>query len=148
MTLFEKARVRKQEHCAFGTGFPGFGEDSRMESSAWDAVVSAADAPFNEPQRTGHADDGDFSECGKYSGVGMMADDDPLDFDPEPAHVGFCVGDGDKAGCESARPETALPRTKINLANFRELYCSRDGGLCLYEDENGHLVAVDSSKLV
>lgn len=33
------------------------------------------------------------------------------------------------------------------FATFRSLYSSRDGGLCLYEDESGHLVAVDSSKL-
>ena len=34
------------------------------------------------------------------------------------------------------------------FATFRNLYSSRDGALCLYEDENGHLVAVDSTKLV
>lgn len=40
----------------------------------------------------------------------------------------------------------AAPKEKF--ATFRSLYSSRDGALCLYEDESGHLVAVDSSKLV
>lgn len=34
------------------------------------------------------------------------------------------------------------------FARFRHLYESRDGGLCVFEDEHGHLVAVDASKLV
>lgn len=33
------------------------------------------------------------------------------------------------------------------FARFRTLYESRDHSLCVFEDENGHLVAVDSSKL-
>lgn len=36
---------------------------------------------------------------------------------------------------------------KRRFARFRNLYESRDGGLCVFEDEHGHLVAVDSSKL-
>lgn len=36
---------------------------------------------------------------------------------------------------------------QIRFARFRNLYESRDGGLCVFEDEYGHLVAVDSSKL-
>ncbi len=36
---------------------------------------------------------------------------------------------------------------KTNLARFCSLYESRDGGLCLFEDDQGHLVAVDASKL-
>ena len=143
MALFEKVRARKREHCAFGIGFPGFGEDSCKKSSDWDAVVSASDAPSEEVSHVDHRGDGDFSERGKYSGVGMMADDDPLDFDPEPAQTRFCSGDGDKAGCGSAQLEA-----EIDLANFREIYRSRDGRMSLFEDENGHLVAVDSSKLV
>ena len=34
-----------------------------------------------------------------------------------------------------------------DFALFKEIYSSRDGGLCLYEDDRGHLVAVDASKL-
>ena len=33
------------------------------------------------------------------------------------------------------------------LASFRNLYESQDGSLCVFEDEHGHLVAVDTSKL-
>lgn len=34
------------------------------------------------------------------------------------------------------------------FARFRRLYESRDGGLCLFEDEQGRLTAVDASRLV
>ena len=34
------------------------------------------------------------------------------------------------------------------FARFRNIYASRDGSLCVFEDEHGHLVAVDASKLV
>ncbi|MEG0666570.1 hypothetical protein [Gordonibacter sp.] len=37
--------------------------------------------------------------------------------------------------------------TKCSFSRFRSLYESRDGTLCVFEDEQGHLVAVDSSKL-
>lgn len=36
---------------------------------------------------------------------------------------------------------------EAKLARFCSLYESRDGGLCLFEDDQGHLVAVDASKL-
>lgn len=45
---------------------------------------------------------------------------------------------------EHASPAPA----KQKFATFRSLYSSRDGALCLYEDEQGHIVAVDASKLV
>ena len=60
---------------------------------------------------------------------------------------------GDFEASEQAASKTvgqtasqAAPKEKF--ATFRSLYSSRDGALCLYEDESGHLVAVDSSKLV
>ncbi len=40
------------------------------------------------------------------------------------------------------------PMTKADLANFKQIYQSSDGRLCIYEDALGHLVAVDASKLV
>lgn len=45
-----------------------------------------------------------------------------------------------------AKPQPKLAK-KRRFARFRNLYESRDGGLCVFEDEHGHLVAVDSSKL-
>ncbi len=33
-------------------------------------------------------------------------------------------------------------------ASFRSVYESRDGALCVFEDKQGHLIAVQSSKLV
>lgn len=40
----------------------------------------------------------------------------------------------------------AAPAARQRLATFRSLYSSRDGALCVYEDEDGHLIAVDASK--
>lgn len=42
----------------------------------------------------------------------------------------------------------AAPAVRRRLATFRSLYSSRDGALCVYEDEDGHLIAVDASKFV
>ena len=50
------------------------------------------------------------------------------------------------APADAAKSKNSLRKKKF--ATFRNLYSSRDGGLCLYEDENGHLVAIDSTKLV
>lgn len=47
---------------------------------------------------------------------------------------------------QQAKPQPKLAK-KRRFARFRNLYESRDGGLCVFEDEHGHLVAVDSSKL-
>lgn len=48
---------------------------------------------------------------------------------------------------EPPASETADSSKKRGFARFRNFYESRDGGLCVFEDESGHLVAVDSSKL-
>ena len=50
---------------------------------------------------------------------------------------------------EAAAEPASQPKLakKRRFARFRNLYESRDGGLCVFEDEHGHLVAVDSSKL-
>lgn len=47
---------------------------------------------------------------------------------------------------EGVLPAPAPTRVE-RFARFRHLYESRDGGLCVFEDEHGHLVAVDASKL-
>lgn len=38
-------------------------------------------------------------------------------------------------------------RIKQDLSDFKQIYASRDGSLCLYKDAAGHIVAVDSNKL-
>ncbi len=49
----------------------------------------------------------------------------------------------------SADHDGAQPRrAERALARFRHLYESRDGLLALFEDQYGHLTAVDTSKLV
>ncbi len=44
---------------------------------------------------------------------------------------------------EKTTEETSVPLARITL-----LYESRDGRFCLFEDADGHLAAVDASKLV
>ena len=44
-------------------------------------------------------------------------------------------------------PALSAASPKRRFARFRHLYESRDGGLCVFEDESGHLVAVDASRL-
>ena len=46
-------------------------------------------------------------------------------------------------GEDEAREEAPMPPARITL-----LYESRDGRFCLFEDADGHLAAVDASKLV
>lgn len=48
---------------------------------------------------------------------------------------------------EEPRQAEPSKQKRHQFARFRNLYESRDGGLCVFEDENGHLVAIDSSKL-
>ena len=65
---------------------------------------------------------------------------------PEPA----AAPDPEPQSAPASAPEPApapRPAKKRRFARFRNLYESRDGGLCVFEDEHGHLVAVDSSKL-
>lgn len=51
--------------------------------------------------------------------------------------------------CAAPEPEQPAdaPSVPERFSRFRNLYESRDGSLCVFEDEHGHLVAVDSSKL-
>ena len=56
----------------------------------------------------------------------------------------------DQSRSRSRSPWLRPKRSRLGRrrsARFRNLYESRDGGLCVFEDEHGHLVAVDSSKL-
>lgn len=55
-------------------------------------------------------------------------------------------GEPAPGGAEGAeRPRRQVPKERF--ARFRRLYESQDGGLCVFEDEHGHLVAVDASRL-
>lgn len=42
--------------------------------------------------------------------------------------------------------DASVPRSQF--ASFRHIYESRDGGLCVFRDEHGHLVSVRASRLV
>lgn len=117
-----------------GRGMDSFAEFAEAErsESAWAAVLESS-SPVEEEEAApvDYTGDADFSKRGKYSGVGVLAEDDPADFDPEPAP-------------SSARES----RRAFDPSTFRELYRSRDGRFCFYEDaKTGHLAAVDASKL-
>lgn len=73
-------------------------------------------------------DESDFTEAAQ------AAASEPVEPEPEPEPT------------SQPMPEPKATR-KHHFARFRNLYESRDGGLCVFEDEHGHLVAVDASKL-
>ncbi len=56
---------------------------------------------------------------------------------------------GKAASTKDGRPgDSAVHAPSAHVpATFRSLYSSRDGALFLYEDAQGHLTAVDASKL-
>ncbi|HJF62981.1 MAG TPA: hypothetical protein K8W22_05945 [Gordonibacter urolithinfaciens] len=70
--------------------------------------------------------------------------------EPEPEPTAAPAA-GEPAACGGAVPDEAGSRVeqpgRERFARFRNLYESRDGSLCVFEDEHGHLVAVDASKL-
>ena len=70
---------------------------------------------------------------------------EPEVFVEEPSETDFQAA-GEPKPESVAAPKEKPPRQR-RFARFRNLYESRDGGLCVFEDEHGHLVAVDSSKL-
>lgn len=153
----------RREYFTFGDGFPGFGETDELKASRWNADLFEK-APVSEPENdpVAYTGDDDFSTRGRYSGVGIIVDED-ADFDPEPASC-----DGVKAAAASGAPKPAAPASnpgraaftnkpkpaasveaKLDLSLFRELYRSRDGRLVFFEHRaTGHLAAVDASKLV
>ena len=84
----------------------------------------------------------------------LPVDPEPVDPAPvaEPAAQVEATKPEEPSSTPEPKPESvAAPKEKPprqrRFARFRNLYESRDGGLCVFEDEHGHLVAVDSSKL-
>ena len=58
---------------------------------------------------------------------------------------------GDTEGASAADPAAAGPDPSsrfAKFANFRAVYESADGKLCVFEDAEGHLVAVNAARLV
>ena len=55
-----------------------------------------------------------------------------------------------KDSSEKECSENPVPskKQKHDFSTFKQLYEGRSSGLCLYEDADGHIVAVDSSKLL
>lgn len=48
---------------------------------------------------------------------------------------------------ESKSVQSAPPEGRAEFSQFKAVYESRDGKLCLFEDASGHLVAVDTERL-
>ena len=63
--------------------------------------------------------------------------------EPTPRRMRFVT----KSSAHKSRSASTAAVTKSHVATFRHLYESRDGSLAVFEDKDGHLVAVDSSKL-
>ncbi|WP_158407604.1 hypothetical protein [Berryella intestinalis] len=45
------------------------------------------------------------------------------------------------------RKRPRVDKKRVEAARFRQLYASRDGRLCVFEDEKGHLTCVRASRL-
>lgn len=83
----------------------------------------------------------------------------PIDAAADMPFVGFkeeaksseAVATDDRPALDDAHEGTAslvdgVPSNNV-FAQFRNIYSSRDGSLAVYEDKDGHLTAVDTSKL-
>lgn len=69
--------------------------------------------------------------------------------EPEPAPVPAPEPVPETQPAPAPAPEQVRTQAaQQKFARFRNIYASRDGSLCVFEDEHGHLVAVDASKLV
>ena len=162
----------RREYVTFGDGFPGFGETDERKASHWNADLFE-EAPVSEPENApvAYTGDDDFPTRGRYSGVGVIVDEE-ADFDPEPASfdgakaAAVCESPAQVAPAKGAEPAAcasnpgraaftnkpkpaASVEAKLDLSLFRELYRSRDGRLVFFEHRaTGHLAAVDASKLV
>ena len=101
----------RREYFTFGDGFPGFGETDELKAARWNADLFEK-APVSEPENdpVAYTGDDDFSTRGRYSGVGIIVDED-ADFDPEPA---LCDGAKAAAVCES--PAQVAPAKRAEPA--------------------------------
>lgn len=129
---------------------------------------AAAEASFGKGATFGGAGGSGSEVCRTVGFEGTF--EFRLDFDPDegvavgqnmPGHCSEAPNDLDEGTQELAQEpccsvvdavrETACSQdggsAQAKLARFCSLYESRDGGLCLFEDDQGHLVAVDASKL-
>lgn len=124
-----------------------------------DAPV-APEIPVPDPAGASHApssptegldpilieDPEDLARNAEQAEVARQADDAAPSSGPAPSDdavpsSGPAPSDDGAAG----RPSRTLSSERF--ARFRSLYESQDGSLCVFEDEHGHLVAVDASKL-
>lgn len=105
------------------------------------AAASFADAPA-----------GAVSSCAPFA---PCASSEPSSFASSPLPVLEGKGAQVASAASAVRGAGMTPAASVvrqanaaqrQLATFRSLYSSRDGALCVYEDEEGHLIAIDASK--
>lgn len=97
-------------------------------------IVSACSFAVDEPvsqAAAGEEPEAEVSEC-------LDAADQPM----HQCETDNKIREGDRCVVISSKGHCG-----DSFARFRSLYESRDGSLCVFEDDRGHLVAVDSSKL-
>lgn len=135
-------------------------ESLRSEQS-WDELLGSSDGECQAPAFQSE------TEAFEPEGFPAMQDlasepEDPADAAVEEPHEEASVvspDPQDRASAESPEPPVTEPAPEASerrsdaesahkrFARFRTLYESRDHSLCVFEDEHGHLIAVDSSKL-
>lgn len=140
-------------------------ESLRSEES-WDELLgSSADDADLEPFEPGKAEEAEEPEVRLEHPAASDAADEPEEpgavceeerVEEQQAEPAPCPAAADTASTREdsdmahegggAQPASPAARRE-RFARFRTLYESRDHSLCVFEDEHGHLVAVDASKL-
>lgn len=115
--------------------------------------LEAAAVSDPEPKAAPEEPLGSETECGREPEAAAAPEPEPAsdpDPAPEPAPVPASRSEPqpDSASVTESPRERAKRPSRERFARFRRLYESRDGSICVFEDEHGHLVSVDASKLV
>ncbi|MBX9033801.1 hypothetical protein [Gordonibacter massiliensis (ex Traore et al. 2017)] len=132
---------------------PASEPDSVQPAAETEPVRSAAKAEYAvEPETARAVDEAEPVPSGAAAAPGRPADT-PGSYRPEDAVEScadaptFCANDASRSADEADACDADERPSRKRFARFRHLYESRDGALCVFEDEHGHLMAVDASKL-
>ncbi|MBC2888942.1 hypothetical protein [Gordonibacter massiliensis (ex Traore et al. 2017)] len=118
--------------------------DSVRPAAETEPVRSAAEAESAVESEIARAvDEGEPVPSGAASTPGRPADA----VEPCADAPTFRANDASRSADEADACDADERPSRKRFARFRHLYESRDGTLCVFEDEHGHLMAVDASKL-
>lgn len=114
---------------------PDFSEEDHVSQQP--QLTSSEQSESTSPEQSEPANPGQFEQSesanpGQFEPTG-----------PDPTVSADVLTPSDSGDSE----ELSGASHRQRFARFRNLYESRDGGLFVFEDEHGHLVAVDASKL-